>query len=164
MTDDAFAATEAFVRWRLNKPLQDCTPLPIGPMELLTILWPLNDVFRPRVHAIGTLRYSTKFEPDADAAIDAFSRAPNPSTWEPLPWGCWRVLLERHMQMCEVATANWAAGRERMTFMPAELPAGDRLPFAMLALLRGMKLLRRPLDRARLELPEGLPEAPPQLQ
>lgn len=124
--------------------------------DVVEILWPLNDMFRPRLREIRSLPYDASFEAAADDAIRAFAETPEAATWKTIPAGAWRVLLERHQQLLVVAMANEAAGNP-MTVMPAGLSQQDRLAGLMLLLLLRMKLPFPAADRSRTELPEGSP-------
>lgn len=106
----------------------------------LEIMWPLNDMFRARLHEIRVLPYSSAFEGEADAAVA--SLADNPSgAWKNISTGAWRVLLERHAQMIEVATANMIAGNPLITLPPGPGLTDDELRVGLaLLLLLQMKL------------------------
>jgi hypothetical protein len=149
----------AYFEREIGKPLDEVPPIPLSGWDVVTALWPLNDVFRPHIARIRTVRYEARFEPDANAAIEAFAGAPVAETWSDLSAGTWRVLLERHQQMLVVAMANERAGNP-VTVMPPGLSATARLAGAMLLLLHSMKLPFPLADRSQLELPEGSPPAP----
>lgn len=119
----------------------------------MEIMWPLNDMFRARLHEIRTLPYDAAFEAEADAAIGRMADDAA-EAWTGLSPGAWRVLLERHLQMLAVAAANMAAGNPLMTLPPGPpLSEGDlRVGLALTWLLR-MKLPFPEADRARYEFP-----------
>jgi hypothetical protein len=89
----------------------------------MELMWPLNDVFRIRLHEIGSLTYDASFETEADSAIAALPE--NPSAWQAASPGAWRVLLERHVQMLEVALANALIGNPLITFPPGPALSDD---------------------------------------
>ena len=92
----------------------------------------------------------------ADDAIRDF--AYRRGTWDALPVGTWRVLLERHLQMLTVLTANAAHGTQVSMTVPRELLESARLGFAVLFWLYRMKLQWPPDDRSAVALPEGAAE------
>ncbi|MEW6490515.1 MAG: hypothetical protein AB1578_21710 [Thermodesulfobacteriota bacterium] len=131
----------------------------ISGWRAVELLWPLNDMFRARLPEIRRLAYDPAFEPEADAAIEAYADAPEAGTWKNLSLGAWRVLLERHQQALAVAALYEAQGRPVMT-----VPAGFsedvlRVGLMLDGLLR-MKLPRPPADRSRLQLPPEPPGRP----
>ena len=108
-------------------------------------------------HRIRTVKYRLKLEKEADKAIELFALNPVAKTWEDLPAGVWRVLLERHAQLTNVVLANDMA-ENPVTLLPEGLPSSAKLSGLMLLLLHSMKLPFPPEDRSQLEAP---PEAPP---
>lgn len=123
----------------------------------LEIMWPLNDLFRPRLHEIRALPYDPEFEAEADAAIERMAEDAA-GAWAGLSPGAWRVLLERHLQMLVVATANMAVGNRLMTLPPGP-PLTDeelRVALALLWLLQ-MKLPFPAVDRSLHEFPPQPP-------
>lgn len=151
-TDLAFAFFERI----FGMPLEQIQPVPVSGWELVEILWPLNDYFRPRLDRIKTLHYDPSCEAAADYAIEAFADHPILETWRELPLPVWRVLLERQQQLILVALVNEKEGNT-ITHLPDGLPDSARLPGVMLLLLHGMKLPWPAKDRARFVLPEGKP-------
>lgn len=143
----------------LPVPLSRATPIEVSGWELIEILWPLNQVFRRQIHKIRSLPYRPEFEPMADRAIEEFVFGSGEQAWAAYPGDVWRVLLERHQQLIAVGLANELADN-RITVLPAELPASERLPVAMLLLLHSMELPWPPDDRSEFELPEGSPPVP----
>ena len=137
--------------------LDDLVPKPVSGWRVVEILWPLNDVFREHIHRIRSIKYRPEFEPEADKAIDLFAADPRAESWASVSPGAWRVLLERHMQMMQVAQANEVAGNDIITVLPSGLPKICELSGIMLVLLREMSLPFPVIDRARLELPDGPP-------
>lgn len=119
----------------------------------MEIMWPLNDMFRARLHLFRHLPYDPAFEKQADEAILRLEHNPA-SAWENLPLEVWRVLLERHAQMLAVAAANMVAGNP-LTTLPPGPPLSDsdlRVGLAFLWLLK-MKLPFPAGDRSRYEFP-----------
>lgn len=141
---------------RFLGPLNDIQSVPVSGWRLVEILWPLNDLFRQYLSRIKIIRYESRFEPEADKAIERFSEKPDPAAWGDISPGAWRVLLERHMQITVVALANEKEGSP-ITVLPSGLPKDAELPGVMLLMLHQMKLPWPPEDRAGLELPEGPP-------
>ena len=148
-------ALDAFAARHLGYALEYAEPHPISPLETLSILWSLNDVFRPRLLELRAQQYSVGHETAADRAIVHFAREPGADAWAELPAATWRVLLERHEQMLMTVAANHLSGRREFMAIPLGLPESARLGFAMLFWLYGMKLPWPPDGRPSLELPEG---------
>lgn len=140
----------------MGKPLDNITPVPVSGWEVVEILWPLNDVFRPFLHRIRSIKYDQKYESAADKAIERYVSLQSAEAWNNLPGEVWRILLERHMQLIAVAIINEKEGNN-LTVFPLGLPAHARLGGIMLSLLHGMKLPWPPEDKSRFELPEGGP-------
>jgi hypothetical protein len=122
-------------------------------MQIVEILWPLNDIFRPHSETIRIVKYDPRLESKADKAIEDFVFR-DKKTWENMPLEIWRVLLERHIQMQVVAIAN-TKDNNSITRLPGELPESARLGAVMLLLLHSMKLPFPPDDRSLFELPKG---------
>lgn len=118
--------------------------------QVVELLWPLNERFRPLFQRIATVPYNDAFSADADTAIErmVFDSA----DWADLPAGVWRVLLERQQQMLRVALANEMTGTPLMS-LPAALPHGALPAAAMLFWLHGMRLPFPPADRSGSALP-----------
>lgn len=141
----------------LGKPLSQFPPMPVSGWEVVEILWPLNEIFRPLLYRIRSIRYDERFESAADKAIEKYIKLNNfKKAWDGLPGEVWRVLLERHIQLLAVALANEMAGNP-VTVLPPGLPDSARLSGIMLLLLHGMKLPWPPEDRSEFEFPEGGP-------
>lgn len=135
-----FELLTAFIAATLNKiPDAWGAPRALSGMEVIQALWPLNEVFRPRMPELVSLPYDKALESAADAAIEAFIGGEGEAAWENLPLGVWRVLSERHTQALVVASANEAAGNPLMT-IPEDLPEYAWLCAAMLYLMYQMKL------------------------
>lgn len=143
----------------LGQPINEFTPVQLSGWEVVEIVWPLNDFFRPKWHQINTLRYPSNFEKAANDAIERFVLNPGQKTWENLEAGVWRVLLERHQQLIQMAIANEIAGNTVITHIPNGLQQIEKLCGIMLLLLHSMKLPWPPEDRSQLEPPGLYPPA-----
>lgn len=143
---------KAYFESVLDKPLTEMQFDQLGGMRVLEILWPVNDILRPRLHEIRHLPYNKTLAGQADEAIEAFSERPVAQTWEDLDPEVWRVLLERHHQMLMVAATNEVQGFP-LTSVPHDLPQEAVLPAVMVLLLHSMTLLWPPGDRSEFELP-----------
>lgn len=124
----------------------------LGPSQILELLWPMNDMFRARFNEIRCLPYSTEFEQEADAAIDAWANDPSAGAWMRISLGAWRVLLERHSQAIMAASLGSISG-DFVIEIPAGLPEDQKRAALVLVWLHGMKLLFPVADRSRDELP-----------
>ncbi|WP_147395146.1 hypothetical protein [Azospirillum cavernae] len=155
-----FSALMVFLEERTGLPENSWIPMALTAWDLLGALWPMNDVFRPKLIRIRALRYHARFEAEADEAVIAFSRSPVPSTWDSISSGAWRVLLERHLQMVTVCTANATASEKSIWIIPQELPEGDRTAAAVLEWWLEMKLPWKPRDPGQIELPEATHPGP----
>ena len=138
----------------LGKPLDLIEPIPVTGWEVVETVWPLNEIFRPFLTRIRTVKYDERYEAAADAAIEKYVQSQSAKTWDDLPAEVWRVLLERHQQLIIVALANEKEGNP-VTILPSGLPASARLGGIMLLLLHGMKLPWPAEDRSQFEFPEG---------
>lgn len=144
-------------------PLHNIPPVPLSALEFIEAMWPLNDVFRSRIHQIRAIPYRPKLESQADKAIELFAAQPQVGTWSKQPTGVWRVLFERHLQLQVVASANVVAGNRKFTSIPDGLPEDQRLPGLMLLWLHSMELPMPIENRAETELPEAFDPASFQL-
>lgn len=131
----------------------------LSPMEFIEALWPLNDIFKPHIEQIATVRYRPRFEAQANEAIERFVAIPKMETWANLSPGVWRVLLERHRQMIDTAVANDGAGNINFAPIPDSLPDDCLLPALMLLWLHSMELPFPVKDRTAGEFPDGDPPA-----
>lgn len=126
----------------------------------LEVMWPLNDMFRARLPVIRVIPFDPAFEPEADEAIRNLAKTPS-SAWSNLSDGAWRVLLERHLQMFEVALANISADRHLMTLPPGPGLTDDELRVGLaLFWLLEMKLPFPVRDLSQYEFPETIPGKP----
>lgn len=126
----------------------------------LQIMWPLNDMFRARLKDIRAISYDSSFESEADEAIRNLANNPS-DAWSNVSDGAWRVLLERHLQMFEVALANIMAGKHLMTLPPGPGMTDDdlRVGLSLLWLLH-MKLPFPVRDLSHYEFPSSIPGKP----
>ena len=146
---DGFYARHLGPDWkRTAKPLQ------LTSWQVVEALWPMNDVFRPRMAMLGSLPYDKDHEAQADEAIAAQA---NGVVWRddgPPPL-VWRVLLERHTQTITLALANEAAGNTRLMTVPDSLAKGLQTNAAMLFFQYQMALPYPVSASAGLVWPEG---------
>lgn len=130
----------AFIAATLNKmPDEWGAPRVLSGMKVVETLWPLNDVFRPHLADVGGLPYESRYEAEADAAVESYV-VQGEEAWVKLPAGVWRVLVERHQQALVVACANEAAGNATFMSIPAALPETAIPGAAMIYMLHGMAL------------------------
>lgn len=139
-------------------PLRSQRPVYLSGLQVVEALWPLNEVFRPKLAMIRGLAYDPLFERAADDAIASRALAIPGEEWESLPAGAWRVLLERQQQAIVVALANEKAGNPLMP-VPEGFPESARTAAAMLFLLHQMKLPFPVADRSDMTLPAGSAQA-----
>jgi len=152
---------EVLDRWLMREigaPTRDAAPKSLDWWAAVEAVWPLGDLFSPRLEIIRSIKYRARSEPAADKALEDFAFGVG-ECWESTPSGAWRVLLERHQQFIQLALANKAAGLWLMA--PALLPRDRLLPFLALAFLRGMTLPFPVADRSRFEPPPEMPDPPP---
>lgn len=105
--------------------------------EVLTVLWPLNEIFQPDHAAIRALPYKAEYEPQADQAIEEYIQT-----------GKWlaslevkRVLLERHTQAIMALTMESKVAAQKSALpVAADLPDSALFGAAILHLLYQMKL------------------------
>jgi hypothetical protein len=142
----------------LSQPLETTPPTAISAWQAVELLWPLNEVFKPHLQQIRSIRYEKRFESEADDAIERLAFAWALDSWETVSPGAWRVLLERQQQGIAVAIANM---KEVAPFMPVPvgLSRDAQRGFVVLFLLHAMKLPFPVADRSGLELPVGDPPA-----
>lgn len=150
-----FQVVRAYFESVMGKPLDQIPPVSFSGRDVAEIVWPLNEVFRPFLTRIRTISYDPKYEAAADNAIERYVKNPVLATWNNLPGGVWRVLLERHQQLIMMAFASDIAGNTKFTSLPLGLPENARLGGIMLFWLHGMKLPFPIEDRAAFELPSG---------
>ena len=105
--------------------------------EVLAVLWPLNEIFRPDHAAISALPYKAEYEQQADQAIEEYVQT-----------GKWlaslevkRVLLERHTQAIMGLTLESKQAPQKSALpVAADLQDTALLGAAILHLLYQMKL------------------------
>lgn len=139
-------------------PLMSQRPVYLSGLQVVEALWPLNEVFRPKLAMVRGLPYDPLFEREADEAIASRALGLPGADWDSLPAGAWRVLLERLQQAIVVAAANEAAGNLLMP-IPDGFPENARTAAAMLFLLHQMKLPFPIADRSDMTLPAGSAQA-----
>lgn len=151
--DTRKSARERFFAWcerHCGAPMNALTPAPLGGMEVVEALWPLNDAFRPNFAAFRALPYNEAYGSQADAAIDRFIAT---GRWGPVAVEAWRVLLERHTQAMTAATVNAVHGNAPMA-VPESLPKSALTGAAILWCLYDMQLPYPPEDRSAHVLPD----------
>lgn len=130
--------------------------------RLVELLWPLNDMFRARLHEFRALEYDPRFEAEADAAIEEYVDNPSSGAWAKYRPEVWRVLLERHKQAMTAAAYMEATGEGTIS-IPAGLSEEQQRLALMLIWLYRMKLPFPPSDRSAASpdeeppLPQGRP-------
>lgn len=130
----------AYIAATLKKmPNQWGAPRVFSGMDVVEALWPLNDIFRPYASTIGELPYETRYEADADTAIENYV-AQGAAAWKDLPAGVWRVLMERQQQALVTGVANETAGNQNVMTVPKALPEAAILNVAMIYMMHGMTL------------------------
>ena len=138
-----------FFRRCLGEDWESAPMARITSSQVAELLWPLGEVFRPRLAEIRALKYDPKFAAAADSALDDWATNLDITVLAQAPLGVLRVLYERHTQMLLVAMQNEKAGNMALTVLPHGLSA-DQQPIALaLAMLRGMKLPYPPSDPTR---------------
>lgn len=140
-----------FMEKAIGSPLNEIPTMQLSGMQVIEILWALNNVFRPRLLEIRVLPYDNRFEKAADAAVKSFAMAPFDATWVDLAPATLRVLLERHQQAIQLAIGFELQGRH-MISIPSSLPESALLPTVMLLWLVGSRLPFPVEDRGSLEL------------
>ena len=138
--DNNYTATEAFFRRCLGKGWRAAAPVRLSGEEVTALLWPFNEVFRPRLSEVEQVAYDPRFEAAADSAIDDLAMTMNIEVLGQGPAGLVRVLLERYKQLLVVAQANQRAGTPVVTTLPYGLSPDQQRVGVALLLLRGMQL------------------------
>lgn len=135
---EKFEFLNAYIAATLNKmPDEWGEPRTFTGLQVVEILWPLNDFFRTQLTANLNVAYQAQYEQQADEAIMAYIMEGS-DAWHSLPAGVWRVLLERHLQSLMVASANELNNPNFFT-MPKALPEASLLGAAMIYLMYQMK-------------------------
>lgn len=149
---------QTYLERELGRPLDNTVVVDyLSGWQVVEVLWPLNDLFRPVAHMVRTLAYEQRFEAAADAAIEQYVFSGVHWTLQQAP--VWRVLLERQQQAIVLAALNDHAGNPLMP-IPRGLPVAARQGAAMLFLLHRMKLPFPISDRSGFEVPEGAAPGP----
>lgn len=132
MTPQHIAMMDRFYAQHLGSYWKETAkPVHLTCWQVVEALWPMNDVFRPRMAMLESLAYNKDCEVQADEAIAAYV---NGSLWhdDSPPPPVWRVLLERHTQTITLALANEAAGNTRLMTVPDSLAKDLRMNVAIL--------------------------------
>lgn len=149
----------------LGRDESEWTPQPLSPRDVAEALFWLVEMIRPRLKRLERLRFKTRFEPEADAALSRFADSDgNPDVLAEMTDGAWRVIAERWVQMEMTAVANAAAGVEVMLHLPAELNAEQRRSALLLYWLVRMPLPWPPGDKIGPRLGALTLDAPKRLQ
>lgn len=134
-----FELLNSFIAAVLNKmPEAWGEPRTYSGMEVVEILWPLNDFFRPQLVDFEDYPYQPELESKADEAILSFVMDGS-DAWQEMPIGVWRVLVERHTQSLMLAASNELSNPDFLT-LPKALPQQAVLLAAMIFLMYQMKL------------------------
>lgn len=120
--------------------------------QAVAALWPMIDVFRAHMAAIGSLTYDAAYEDEADLALAQLAAGGIWTDSDPSP-GAWRVLLERHTQSIAVAATNEAAGNIKLVPCPQVLPPAQHGILVMLFLQWAMVLPLPPSQQPSLAWP-----------
>lgn len=155
MKKEAFNKSKAYFEKILGNDLNKEPIIYLTGFEVIEFLWPLNDIFRPHLEKIKTIKYQPSCGLGANKAIEDFAKKPHPNTWSKLTPCVWRVLLERHQQFLVVAAANQASNNFQFSPLPKNLPEFAIMPGLMLLWLHSMELPWPPEDRSQIELPEA---------
>ena len=155
---DNFSLALKYFEKVFGQSIDNIKPVELSGWEVVEIIWPLNNLFRPKWRHIRSVKYRIGFEKEADKAIEDFVVNPVAGIWDNLADGTWRVLLERYTQLIQLALANELADNP-VTYLPEGLPKASQLCGLMILLLHSMKLPWPPGDRSHLEKPA---ESPPE--
>lgn len=150
MKQEALVLLNAHCEQVLGYSLESCRPVGLGGYDTLESLWPLNDIFRPHLHRLKTVRYKEQHEVAADEAIKNFVL--NGDDWSSLSPVVLRVLLERHQQAILLCTANALADNPVVMYAPAELTGIDLTKFAIVFLWHSMSLPYPVTDESQLDI------------
>ena len=129
-------ALRHFADW-LGDGWETAPPTDLTGQQVCELLWPLNDIFRPRLSEIRALPYDPRWGAGADFAIDAAARASDLSTIADADLRALRVLYERHAQ---TLTATAVTPDELFTRVPRNLSEDQRRLAVMLIVLHSMEL------------------------
>ena len=125
-----------FARW-LGDGWETAPPTDLTGWRVCELLWPLNDIFRPRLEEVRALPYDARWCAGADFAIDAAADAGDLSPVADADPRVLRVLYERHTQ---TLTAAGATSDERFTRVPRDLSEDQQRLAVMLIVLHSMEL------------------------
>ena len=138
--DDRYTAAEAFFEGCLGADWRNADPVRLSSEEVAALLWPLNEVFRPRLSAVEQVAYDPRFEAAADGALDELATTMDVEALGQGPAELVRVLVERHKQILVAAQANQVAGNPVVTTLPSGLSPDQQRVGVALLLLRGLRL------------------------
>ncbi len=123
--------------------------------EAVEYLWPINDIFKPKMLHIRKFKYNIKFEKEADSALKKLLDMPVENIFKDIKAGTWRVLLERYLQYIIVCMANESHNKPFIT-LPSVLNS-EQIKVALLLFgLHEMKLPHKPAERSNYLLPENV--------
>jgi len=159
MNRKGFDLAVSYAERVLGRPMADVPPIRLSGSDVISIVWPLNDIFRPHMDRTKSVRYEARYEPEADEAVETFAGHASVDVWLSVSAGAWRVLLERHVQVLMLAKANLAAAHP-VTIIPHGLPEKSKLPWIMLTLLHSMALPFPVEDRSSFVIPTGAVPGP----
>ena len=138
--DDRYTAAEEFFERCLGSDWRTAAPVRLSGEQVAALLWPFNEVFRPRLSEVEQVAYNPQFEAAADSAIDDLATTMDIEVLGQGPAELVRVLLERHKQLLVVAKANELSGNPVVTTLPYGLSPDQQRVGVALLLLRGMQL------------------------
>lgn len=121
----------------LDHPLKFYPPVMVSGRDTMSYLWPINDVLRPQIHRIQSMRYRKQYERDANKAIERFVFEDEKLENNTLP--VLRVIAERHMQSLMLCVANQLANNLVMP-VPLGFPEQALTKYTILFLWYDMKL------------------------
>lgn len=150
MNQKHYALLETLCEKSLQKPLSSCLPEAVSANEAMALLWPVNDLFRPRIHQIQTIKYRKQYETAADKAIEQFVL--NDSNFADAPLVVGRVLLERHVQAILLCVANSMHNDSPLMYMPSGMSSDVRTKFVIVYLCYAMKLPYAVHDESQLDI------------
>lgn len=134
--------------------ISDSAADPLNALEVIEILWTLNDILRPTLQQIRSMPYRAEFSKKVDLEIERLAdRNGNISEIANLPAFAARVLLERHQQVLIVATAN--IKRKVMVHFPEGLTKHEKETALLIYFYHKMELPFPVRREWEIELPEG---------
>ena len=125
-----------FARW-LGEGWETAPPTELTGQQVAQLLWPLNDLFRPRIRRMSDVPYDPHFSAGADFAIDAAVETLDLARLADADLRSMRVLLER---LAQTLTATTALRDEPFMEVPADLSEELQRFAVILIVLRSMEL------------------------